>query len=537
MKKLPVVLFFIGFLYLYPLITQPFYATHDGLAHLVRFAEYQKALTDKQFPVRWASHINFSYGSPLFIFYYPFPYYLGTMIHVAGFSYETVFKIFIATCFLFSFWTFYLWALRIGTTFAAAIGAFVYMLTPYHFLNMYVRGDIGELLAFTLLPLVFYFLERNNVHRSFFQNSIPGGICYALVILSHNGVALLSFPVLIVYVLLVKHKFSNFLLLGLGFFLSFFFWFPALYEQKYLVQLQVFEEFYKQQFPSLLQLISPAWGFGADVAKPNGLSPQIGMIHILFFLLSSGILIKTKWKNKNQLFWFIVFFCFVFLATRFSLFFYAHAGVLRKLQFPWRCIGIAGFALSALTVYSTNAIAKYEVSKKIIFVLLIFLTIISFRFTVTRYQSARQDSYYQTATDMTFYHHEAVTKWSGDTAHAYPHTPVEIISGVGKISRYQRKSNIHTFQINAATDTKILDNTIYYPGWQVFIDGKKTIIEFQDPNHKGLLSFFLPKGKHHIVAKFVETPDRLFANVVSLVVFILCIVLFFLHRKIHHEKI
>jgi uncharacterized membrane protein YfhO len=61
-----------------------------------------------------------------------------------------------------------------------------------------------------------------------------------------------------------------------------------------------------------------------------------------------------------------------------------------------------------------------------------------------------------------------------------------------------------------------LDNTIYFPGWQVLVDGQKTPIEFQDMNHRGFITFSVPKGMHNIEVVFRESAVRLFSDMISL---------------------
>ena len=64
-----------------------------------------------------------------------------------------------------------------------------------------------------------------------------------------------------------------------------------------------------------------------------------------------------------------------------------------------------------------------------------------------------------------------------------------------------------------------LENTLYFPGWFVYVDGVKKSpfdIWFQDPNYRGLINFFVPRGKHLIEIKFEETRLRKTADIISL---------------------
>src|SRR6185369_6183787 len=107
-------------------------------------------------PPRWAGNLNFGYGTPIFIFYYPLPGYLASLFHSGGLSFETIFKLIIGASSLLAPVSFYLWARLLFKKESALIGALLYGLAPYHFLDLYVRGDVAEMMAFVFVPLVFW---------------------------------------------------------------------------------------------------------------------------------------------------------------------------------------------------------------------------------------------------------------------------------------------------------------------------------------------------------------------------------------------
>ena len=62
-----------------------FFSMHDD-AQVQRTYEVQKAIHDGMFPVRWSQDLGYGYGYPMFNFYAPFIYYLGTVFYSLGFS-------------------------------------------------------------------------------------------------------------------------------------------------------------------------------------------------------------------------------------------------------------------------------------------------------------------------------------------------------------------------------------------------------------------------------------------------------------------
>src|SRR3990167_7163437 len=77
-----------------PFFHQGYFPTHDGEWAVVRMAEMFREIRDHQFPARYSGYLNFGYGYPLFNFAYPFPYYLGTGLHLLGFGFVVFFFFF-----------------------------------------------------------------------------------------------------------------------------------------------------------------------------------------------------------------------------------------------------------------------------------------------------------------------------------------------------------------------------------------------------------------------------------------------------------
>ena len=58
--------------------------------------------------------------------------------------------------------------------------------------------------------------------------------------------------------------------------------------------------------------------------------------------------------------------------------------------------------------------------------------------------------------------------------------PLEIIDGKGSIKNISRNFTKHSYLADVQTQTRFRENTLYFPGWEVLVDGKKVPIEFQD---------------------------------------------------------
>lgn len=496
-------------IFLTPLFRGSFYQSHDGEVQVARFAAYFKAFSDHHIPPRWAGDLNYTYGSPVLNFYYPLPGYIAAALHNLHISFQDTFKILIALAFISAPLACYLWLKELVPKHIAFISSNLYGLAPYHFLNLYVRGDIAEMFALVFVPLVLWALTKNRI--------ITGGILYGLLVLSHNGISLMFTPILLAYGLLfasttrerIRHLSTFFI--GLG--ISAFFWLPALLEMRYTLGDVFIGDMYKNHFPNFMQLVYSSWNFGPDVKNAIGLSPQIGPI--LMALSFIGILtIRKKQKNfRHSLFWFIVLSLGIFISLPVSSFIWRQLPLLKKFQFPWRFSALTTFAAASLTAFTLT----YIRSRYFLVIITLLCILLSFPMMKVDTYINHEDEYYLSFPGTTYFHGETITKWSAGDASKYPKNQIEIIEGCATINNHKRNTIMQEFTVDAREPSKILINTFYYPGWRVYIDNQNTPIEFQDPNHRGLITFRLPPGTHHILVTFGETTLRAAANSISIV--------------------
>lgn len=527
-----VLLIIIHGFFLLPLLPPGVPHTHDNEVNIARTAAYYQAFVDGQIPPRWAGNLNFGYGTPVLIFFYPLPGYIGSFLHMIGFSFSNVYKIILAFAFVSAPVAFFLWTSLLWKPRVAFLVSLLYGLAPYHFLNMYVRGDIGELAGYAVAPLVFWAVEK-YFHKTSFTTILVGSVCYSLLILSHNVVSLLLSPIVLGYALWENRQHHKsiapiLLMLTLGLAMSAFFWMPSLFELRYTNSTLFFGSIYRQHFPSLVKLVYAPWGFGPDINKVGGLSPQIGPLLTLLTILGIVSAWRTSRLRNLGIFWIIVFFISLFFMLPISIPIWKHVSLLKKFPFPWRFVGVTTFASVLLAGFLFEKIK----GRKIIFITALSVVLLSIPIAKVQEYANVPDSYYLTYPATTDYHGATSTIWTAGFASTYPTQPVEVISGVASISDYSRTTTHHTFTVYAQNQSRILDNTFYFPGWRVSIDDHSVPIQFQDPNHRGLITFMVPSGNHIITVSFHRSPIRLFSDILTLGSIIVFFgLIFLLHRN------
>src|SRR3989344_7405737 len=187
MKKNSKLIFLILLIFSIPsvigLLHSGFPLTDDGNWMVIRLSSFYENLRDGQFPVRYLSRLNHGYGYPVSDFLYPGFLYIGSLIHILGFSFVNSVKIIFGLSLVFSAVFSFLWLRKLFDQFSSLVGALFYLYFPYHLYDVYKRGSIGEVLSLAVLPFVLWSIENKNIFLT------SSGI--SLLIISHNTLALL----------------------------------------------------------------------------------------------------------------------------------------------------------------------------------------------------------------------------------------------------------------------------------------------------------------------------------------------------------
>lgn len=524
----------------WPLFHSGLPPTHDGEYHVVRAYQFDKTLRDGDFYPRWLPDLNYGYGTPLMNYYYPLPYYAMSIVHFFGASFIDAFKVclFIAT--LIGTVFFFLWARIFWGNSGGFISSLFYTFAPYHIVEIYVRGALGEVLAIAFLPAFLWSITKviKEKKDSYFPIS---AVFFALIIFSHNILALMFFPFILSYIivlcvlntkkLFIIHNSLFIIILGLG--LSAIFWLPAIMERSYVIGLQIYN--IKESFPELYQLIFPSWGTGFSESDLNGkMSFQIGTANLFAVFLSIiSFLIFSKKNDRRRLMvgFFLCWFAFVFfLLQKVSLPIWENIPFMNYFQFTWRYLALEILVCSMLA----GSIFSYLKGKKekIILCLMTGMVIaLSIGYINPAYYLERNDSYYLTRPNFMDGTNSPGnlfnTIWFSKDINKRKSDKFEIIgNGKGIITKKSIKSTTYLITVSAKEQILVRVNTAYFPGWEVYVDGKKTNIL---KNKEGLISFFVNPGNHEVKIQFNDTTPRTMGKIVSFVSFSL--LLFFLIRK------
>jgi uncharacterized membrane protein len=183
---------------------------------------------------RWTPYWYYGYGSPLFHFYAPLPYFVTELWLLAGASFARAFQLTLFSGWLASGLAMYLLARDAFSRPAATVAAVLYLFAPYHLVDMLVRHALGEHLAFVWIPLAIWG-AAGTVSRPGALRFAIGALAVAALPLTHNLTALIALPVVIAWSSLAWARNRDRAGLAraaaatvLGLALSAFFWLPAI---------------------------------------------------------------------------------------------------------------------------------------------------------------------------------------------------------------------------------------------------------------------------------------------------------------------
>lgn len=469
---------------------------------LIRFTAFHQSLTEGQFPVRFTKRLNNNYGYPVLNFLYPGPFYLAEIPKLIGFSFTNSIKtLFVLSTIGSSFLMF--WALSTKfNNIASFTGSMVYLFTPYRFFDLYVRGSLGENVAFMAAPLVlgsiFMIAKGSNIFFPILALSI------AFLIISHNVLAILFLIVsVITCVLLLSSKLllKTLSCIMLGFLISAFFSVPALYDLQFVKLSEI-------KIADPVDYLIPFWN-NITQSNENNFSPQLGLVAIIIFL-TSILLLKIKKKGDSFIVFLVVTFLIsTFLITTSSKLVWTLVPGIDLVQFPWRLLSITTLISALLAASAVDKIKIYWVGVAIV-VASVGSTIIYIRpaeFTNL------PDSYYSTNEDTTTVKDEYMPLWVQEKPRQRASTNLAENSSIEIISE-QLHGLTYKSKIHSNTDTKLTYNTIYFPGFKAKVDSKQKEINYT--NREGLISVGLPKGTHEVIIYFGKTTVHLVAELVSL---------------------
>lgn len=531
------------------LFVNGFFGVSDDL-HIGWLFEMDRAVKMLQFPPRFVPDLSFGFGYPLFSFVYPLPFYIAEIFHLIGFSLVNSVKLVFGLSIPVSMFFMYKLLKHYLNEELSLAGAVLYVYAPYRALEIFVRGTIGEIVAFCFFPLIilsFIKLTESNFSKKWIGIA---GLSTAALVLSHNIMAYMFIPFLIIFIVariiwVTKNKkvaiISSLKGLFLGLLSSIYFWFPAIVESKLMHYDTVFN-FY-DHFPALKQFITPYWGYGASVpGNYDTMSFYMGIVGLLVVLLGFIVfLIKIhKFSKDEKVFigWgLLVFLLSIFMMNFRSAYLWRTLPLLPYFQFPWRFLAMTTL-VSPLFLLGFSKIKNVKILKILSFVVIVAAIGLNFNYFKTSEYLGRKDEYYIDR----YIPYPTASEAYKETSEEYLRLPIDNEVRPDKI--YPRAYTNDSSVILEITELNALDakittssntefvfnyNKYYYPGWTVKINGRQAEITSGSPY--GQVSFSVPSGQNVVEVKYKESSLRIVFDVISFIFIVFTLFITFKKNK------
>lgn len=212
--------------------------THDFTFHVANWMEFARQWHEGIVLPRWASHANYGFGEPRFIFYPPLANVLGGALGVVM-PWRAVPGTFVLVTLVTAGTCMFVLARDWVPGRYALLAATLYMINPYQVMLVYKRLAAAEMLAAALFPLLLFFALR--VAGAERRAVLPLALTYASIWLANAPSAVMaSYVIALLLTVLSFYKRSlrpllyacAALALGLG--VAAFYVIPAAWEQRWV---------------------------------------------------------------------------------------------------------------------------------------------------------------------------------------------------------------------------------------------------------------------------------------------------------------
>ncbi|HZY43262.1 MAG TPA: hypothetical protein VFF70_00810, partial [Anaerolineae bacterium] len=153
-------LIIVGLILVAPLLQSSPLQTDDGALHIYRTVALDRAIHDGLIYPRWFPDLAFGYGFPFFNYREPLGYYLIELPHLIGLSIPLALNLLLAGSVILSGLAVMWWVSDIFNQRAGFVAGVLYMASPYTLIGPIERGNLPEVIALVLIPLVLWAIRR-----------------------------------------------------------------------------------------------------------------------------------------------------------------------------------------------------------------------------------------------------------------------------------------------------------------------------------------------------------------------------------------
>lgn len=568
-----------------------FYGAHDGRHSVFFVAMFDEAIRDGALWPVWAMHHNQGYGYPTFLIQAPLAFYVAEGFALLGVGITAAVKGAWATAFLLSAWGMYAlvrrWVLtwpQRGAAFvvtaederrasqAGLIAGLLYVYTPYHLLDIYVRAALAETMLIGWLPWVFLAFDRliGGVLRPGWQaRLVVAALAYAALIFTHAFAIMAVTPLLMAFILFrlwVQWRYDGVfagrqwrMLIGqtvvaaaagaAGVLLAAIFVLPLLMEGPLLSQEDWVRDTYaySRHFVHWGQFLSPFWGFGYSddpVGANDGMGFQLGVMLAILAVAALYLLLVRMWRTRSlPIFLLAATAVLLYLMTPDAHWLWRAVALLEVLQFPWRLLTLVIFVLSALGGLTMHPLLdatqrrspmRLDEAGSLVVAMAVLLASAPYirpasleavapwredGRAVFQFERQHPDMLgYTTLVQERFTESPLTAQYAAALEQDAPFdrdqlARLGILAGEGVVTRNYSRGHHFGGAVTMQTPGVVQIRLFAFPGWQVRLNGE--LVDYRVSPPHGVMEIDVPVGEHRIDVAMGATPVRTAGAIIS----------------------
>ncbi len=503
-----------------PVFVKGFPAAFDSVRHYRWTSQFIDALGDGAFFPRWLPTANNAQGSPAVLYYPPLTFYAG-----AAFSLVTrdTLQGMTLSCWLallLSGVTMYVFSRAWLGRALSLMAALVYMLAPYHLLDLYQGATVSEFWSFAWLPLLFDGVRRVAASERW-PSIAPLACAYALLVLTHVPVAFLATLVMPLYALMLTRDVRRLSRIAAGFALgaglSAIFLLPIVFERGYAKFYFKFD--YRDYF--LFSHLGEAWArywFAPD-GTPHDylLDNEISSAPLLLLFLISSLVIWRRGVSASRARWvgpvWLITLLAYLLTTRLTTWLWRVLPGMAQVYYPYRWMTMAavGTGLLAAAAFASLGKDRGRVVWGGALAAALVCNVIVSALVIARATYDREGL--QAGLTRRDTREYRPIWWDGDLRReVWQDEPALVDQGDASIRALDPTGIRQSYAITASTESTIVFRPLYYPGWVARVDGERAALA---PASTGNLQLTLAPGEHSVTLGFEDTWPRAVGKTLS----------------------
>jgi len=503
---------------------------HDFEFHMFSWMEVVQQWKQGIFFPRWATYAHWTFGEARFLFYPPASWNLGALLG-SVLPWQLTSGAYVWVALIASGFSMFLLARRWFNRSDAIFAAVLYAVNPYHLVIVYWRSALAELLAGCLIPLVLLYAVRSEEEGP--RVILPLGLVVAAAWLTNAPSAVMvnySIALLLLIIAIVRRN-ARVLIHGtvavvLGAALAAFYLVPAGYEQKWINLSQV-----------LAPGVRPLDNFlftSINDADHNHFNLFMSIIAVAEILVAGVMLWDLRRTRNSQSFpwWLLAIWSGIatLLMCRFSYVLWEILPELRFVQLPWRWL----LCLNVPLALAATAVMRRWWMRSVLYLAMVALLLILW--------NRVQQPWWDNAADLAEMQdaiqdgsgYEGTDEYVPSGADPYDlNKNAPLVAVVGRDRAHIRildwGPQLKRFTAEVSRSENLRLRLFYYPAWRVEVNGVPIVAKTQA--HTGEILVPVETGISEVRVKFIQTPDRFWGGMISLISLVLAVTLMFYQRR------